>query len=144
MSETIQSVAAVLPDVQNINEIISCILAERINKLDTENILQNHTGYQESLSKYQRLQKQNLKPEADFETVDEIESCRNFMRQLCENAAYLQGMKDGLSLLAFAGTDKPLTLFGAETFCLNNMETIVQCMEHIQPCARKGGNCHEL
>ncbi|MCD7819164.1 MAG: hypothetical protein LUH07_08955, partial [Lachnospiraceae bacterium] len=93
-------------------------LQERLDALKFDQIVVEDHCYQEAEVKSQGLEAELIDQGANHETLEDYKEEAGYMRYIRENAAYLQGLKDGMALLAFAVGDGKIKLYDTDLYKL--------------------------
>lgn len=110
-------------DPERTDALLTKIVVERLDELQFESIVEENEIYQEYKARYQRLAEQCTAPEAGQEVLAECEETLNYIQFIRENAAYMQGLKDGLALSAFGIGNARIKLYGSDIYKFSGLDS---------------------
>lgn len=103
--------------------LMTKIITDRLEELNFEAIVEEIDIYQEYKAKYQQLASECVNPDAGREKLEEYQETLDYIQFIRENAAYMQGLKDGLGLSAFAAGSSQIKLYGSDVYKLFGPES---------------------
>lgn len=102
--------------------LLSALLDNGSNAFQFDEILKGHSEYQENMQSWQQAMERLAAVDGTGETLKVLKESSDMIRSHQKEAAYMQGVKDGLSLLWFSVGAEPLTLFSTENYHFKGME----------------------
>lgn len=102
--------------------LLSALLDNGSNTFQFDEILKGHSEYQENMQSWQQAMERLAAVDGAGEILKVLKESSDMIRSHQKEAAYMQGVKDGLSLLWFSVGAEPLTLFSTENYHFKGME----------------------